>query len=203
MMSLRLSGKARFVNSPLIISREIFTTYMTSQRNMAIEAEVGQLLLKKGWHIAVAETSTGGFIGFLLTSVPGSSAYFDRSIVAYSNQAKEMSLAVSPEILQQHGAVSLVTALVMATNVQRISQTEVGLAVTGLTGPRIGRSAKPIGLTYIAIASPHATLWWAGVLPGERAEIQHQSALKALDMLRDTLASEPERTETMGLEAHS
>ena len=177
--------------------------YMTSHRNLAIEEEVGQLLLKKGWHIAVAETSTGGFIGFLLTSVPGSSAYFDRSIVAYSNQAKEISLAVPPEILQQHGAVSLVTAVVMATNVQRISRAEVGLAVTGLTGPRIGRSAKPIGLTYVAIASPHATLWWAGVLPGERAEIQRRSALKALHMLRDALASEPRRTDATGLETRS
>src|ERR671925_956409 len=115
----------------------MFMRYMTSHLNLAIEEEVGRLLLKKGWHIAVAETSTGGFIGFLLTSVPGSSAYFDRSIVAYSNQAKEMALGIPPEILKQHGAVDLVTAMVMATNVQRLSQVEVGLAVTGLTGPRI------------------------------------------------------------------
>ena len=168
---------------------------------MTIQEEVGQLLVKKEWHVAVAETSTGGFIGFLLTSVPGSSAYFDRSIVAYSNQAKEVSLAVPPEILDRHGAVSLVTAIVMATNVQRISQVEIGLAVTGLTGPRIGRSSKPIGLTYIALTSPSATLWWAGVLPGERAEIQRQSAYKALEMLRDALASELQRTATVGLGA--
>jgi PncC family amidohydrolase len=159
---------------------------------MALEEEVGQLLVKKGWHVAVAETSTGGFIGFLLTSVPGSSTYFDRSIVAYSNQAKEISLAVPPTILDQHGAVSLTTALVMAANVQRLSQTEVGLAVTGLTGPRIGRSSKPIGLTYIAITCPHTTLWWAGVLPGERVEIQRQSAFKALEMLRQVLSSAPQ-----------
>jgi PncC family amidohydrolase len=170
---------------------------------MVIEEEVGQLLVKKGWHVAVAETSTGGFIGFLLTSVPGSSAYFDRSIVAYSNQAKEVSLAVPPEILDQHGAVSLVTAIVMATNIQRISQAEVGLAVTGLTGPRVGRSSKPIGLTYIAITSPQMTLWWAGVLPGERPDIQHQSAIKALEMLRDALSSESERTGMVGVGARS
>jgi PncC family amidohydrolase len=157
---------------------------------MAIEEEVGQALVKKGWHIAVAETSTGGFIGFLLTSVPGSSSYFDRSIVAYSNQAKHISLAVPPEILKLHGAVSLVTAIVMAANVQHLSQAEVGLAVTGLTGPRIGRSSKPIGLTYIAIALPHVTRWWTGVLPGERADIQRQSAIKALKVLQEALISE-------------
>ena len=80
---------------------------------MAVEEEVGRLLIARGWHLAVAETSTGGFIGYLLTSIPGSSSYFDRSIVAYSNQAKEMSLAIPSAILQQHGAVSQMTALAM------------------------------------------------------------------------------------------
>jgi PncC family amidohydrolase len=154
---------------------------------MAVEEEVGRLLVTRGWHIAVAETSTGGFIGYLLTSVPGSSTYFDRSIVAYSNQAKETSLVIPPAMLQQQGAVSLLTVLAMATKVRGLSQVEVGLAVTGLTGPRIGRSAKPIGLTYIAIALPRVTLWWEGVIPGERTAIQRQSALKSLEMLRDAL----------------
>jgi PncC family amidohydrolase len=154
---------------------------------MAVEEEVGRLLVTRGWHIAVAETSTGGFIGYLLTSVPGSSTYFDRSIVAYSNQAKETSLAILRATLREHGAVSLGTALAMATNVQGLSQVEVGLAVTGLTGPRSGRSPKPIGLTYIAIALPRVTLWWEGVIPGERTEIQRQSAVKALEMLRAAL----------------
>jgi PncC family amidohydrolase len=154
---------------------------------MAVEAEVGRLLIARGWHLAVAETSTGGYIGYLLTSVPGSSNYFDRSVVAYSNEAKETSLAVPPAVLQQHGAVSLVTALAMATHVQELSHVEVGLAVTGLTGPRIGRSSKPIGLTYVAIALPGVSVWWEGVIPGERREIQRDSALKSLDMLRDAL----------------
>jgi nicotinamide-nucleotide amidase len=161
---------------------------------MAPEEEVGQLLRTRGWHIAVAETSTGGFIGYLLTSVPGSSAYFDRSIVAYSNQAKETVLAIYPQILKQHGAVSLVTAMVMATNVRRLSQVEVGLAVTGLTGPRIGRSSKPIGLTYIAIALPDITLWWEGVIPGARTDIQRQSALRSLQMLRDALLGDANKS---------
>jgi len=154
---------------------------------MAVGEEVGRLLIARGWHLAVAETSTGGFIGYLLTSIPGSSSYFDRSIVAYSNQAKETSLAIPPATLRQHGAVSQMTALALATHVQALSQVEVGLGVTGLTGPRIGRSSKPIGLTYIAVALPHVALWWQGVIPGERTEIQRQSAFKALELLRDAL----------------
>jgi PncC family amidohydrolase len=160
---------------------------ISRRAGIAVEEEVGRLLIARGWHLAVAETSTGGFIGYLLTSIPGSSSYFDRSIVAYSNQAKETSLAIPPATLQQHGAVSQMTALAMATHVQSLSQVEVGLGVTGLTGPRIGRSSKPIGLTYIAVALPHVALWWQGVIPGERTEIQRQSAFKALEMLRDAM----------------
>jgi len=154
---------------------------------LAVEQEIGRLLIARGWRLAVAETSTGGFIGYLLTSVPGSSSYFDRSIVAYSNEAKETSLTVPPTVLQQHGAVSLVAAIAMATHVQELSHVEVGLAVTGLTGPRIGRSSKPIGLTYIAIALPRVSFWWEGVIPGERTAIQRRSAHKSLEMLRDVL----------------
>jgi PncC family amidohydrolase len=155
---------------------------------MAVEEEVGRLLVERGWHLAVAETSTGGYIGYLLTSVPGSSNYFDRSIVAYSNEAKETSLAVPAAVLQRHGAVSLVTALTMASQVRELSRVEVGLAVTGLTGPRIGRSSKPIGLTYIAIALPDVSTWWEGVIPGERTEIQQRSASHSLALLRHALS---------------
>ncbi len=154
---------------------------------MGVAEEVGHLLAEKGWRLAVAETSTGGAIGTLLTGVPGSSAYFDCSIVAYSNHAKETSLGIPAAMLKQQGAVSLLTALTMALNVRRLSEVDVGLAVTGLTGPRIGRSQKPIGLTYIALALPHVTLWWEGILPGDRQEIQRRSALRALEILQDAL----------------
>jgi PncC family amidohydrolase len=155
---------------------------------MAVEQEIGRLLVERGWRLAVAETSTGGYIGYLLTSVPGSSNYFDRGIVAYSNEAKETSLAVPPTVLQQHGAVSLVTALAMAISVQELSHVEVGLAVTGLTGPRIGHSSKPIGLTYIAVALPYVSTWWEGVILGGRTEIQRGSAFKSLELLQHALS---------------
>jgi PncC family amidohydrolase len=158
---------------------------------LPIAEEVGGLLRQRGWHIALAETSTGGLIGHLLTAVPGSSAYFDRSVVAYSNPAKESALAIPTEVLKRHGAVSLITAHRMAINVRQLSRVEVGLAVTGLTGPRVGRSSKPIGLTYIVLALPELAFWWQGVLLGERVEIQRQSALKALEILRDGLLSHP------------
>jgi nicotinamide-nucleotide amidase len=160
----------------------------TQMRAMPLEVEIGRLLTARGWRIALAETSTGGLIGYLLTTVPGSSAYFDCSIVAYSNHAKETALGISGDILKRYGAVSLEVAFAMATNLQRRSQVQVGLAVSGLTGPRTGRrSQKPIGLTYVVLSLPHVTLWWEGILPGERTEIQRQSALRAPEMLREGL----------------
>ena len=87
--------------------RAIERTGAQKQDIVAIPEEVGQLLAKKGWRLAVAETSTGGFIGSLLTAIPGSSLYFDCSIVAYSNHAKETSLEIPAEMLRMHGAVSL------------------------------------------------------------------------------------------------
>jgi PncC family amidohydrolase len=159
----------------------------TPVKSTPVEVEVGLLLSAKRWRVALAETSTGGFIGYLLTSVPGSSNYFDRSVVAYSNQAKETLLAVPENVLKGSGAVSLQTAFAMATNVRRLGQVEVGLAVTGLTGPQMRRSRKPVGLTYVVLALPHVTLWWEGVLPGERTEIQRRSAFKALELLCDAL----------------
>lgn len=161
--------------------------FFKNMDQLPIEEEVGSLLRERGWRIALAETSTGGLIGYLLTTVPGSSSYFDGSIVAYSNHAKETSLGIASDVLKQHGAVSLMTAFAMAIQVRCISQVEVGLAVTGLTGPRIGRSPKPIGLTYVVLALPQTTIWWEGVLPGERVDIQRQSAFKALEIVREAL----------------
>lgn len=156
-------------------------------QQIPVEADVGRILKDRGWQIALAETSTGGLIGYLLTTVPGSSAYFDRSIVAYSNRAKEHSLGIPTAVLRQYGAVSLMTAYAMATHVRRISQADVGLAVTGLTGPRVGRSPKPIGLTYVVLALPDVTVWWEGVFSGDRVDIQRKSAFKALEFLRAVL----------------
>jgi nicotinamide-nucleotide amidase len=156
-------------------------------QQIPVEADVGRILKDRGWQIALAETSSGGLIGYLLTTVPGSSAYFDRSIVAYSNLAKEHALGLPGDLLRQHGAVSLMTAYAMATQVRRMSQVDVGLAVTGLTGPRIGRSPKPIGLTYVVLALPDVAVWWEGVFSGDRIDIQRKSAFKALKLLREVL----------------
>lgn len=155
---------------------------------MTLAQEIGQLLTRKKLRLALAETSTGGLIAHWLTNVPGSSAYFDRSIVAYSNEAKRGSLEIAEGFLKQYGAVSLEIARAMAENVRRISHTDLGLSVTGITGP-VGqrRSTKPVGLTYIALATPETTLSHEAIFPGNREEIKHRSAEAALRFLLEYL----------------
>lgn len=111
---------------------------------------VGQFLKVNNYKIAVAESCTGGLIAATLTDVPGSSAWFDRGFVTYSNQAKIDMLGVQPEILQQYGAVSTETANQMVFGVLQSSEANCAIAVTGIAGPDGGSDAKPVGTIFIA-----------------------------------------------------
>jgi PncC family amidohydrolase len=102
--------------------------------------------------LAVAESCTGGLIGHVLTDVAGSSDYFEGGIVSYSNAVKERQLGVPAATLERHGAVSAQAAVAMAEGARRALGTHVAVAVTGVAGPGGGTDAKPVGLTYVAVA---------------------------------------------------
>jgi nicotinamide-nucleotide amidase len=123
-------------------------------------ATLGERLRERGATIAVAESATGGLVGSLLTDVPGSSDYFDRSVVTYSYRAKLGALAVSREALDTHGAVSSPVAEQMAAGVRDVADTTWGIATTGVAGPAGGTEAKPVGTVYIGVA--YAGEWGSG-----------------------------------------
>lgn len=150
---------------------------------MEPEERVGLLLKEKGWKLAVAETTTGGLICYRIVSVPGSSQYFERGVIAYSRAAKEELLGVRSELLEKFGAVSAEVAIAMANGVQRISQTALGLAETGIAGPIRGRSPKPVGTSYIALATPAGTECQEFRFRGGRKEILHLISQQALEMI--------------------
>ncbi|MDI3280378.1 MAG: CinA family protein [Bacillota bacterium] len=118
------------------------------------EEEIGRLLLAAGHRLAVAESCTGGFIAHRLTNVPGSSRYFDRGLVTYSERSKQEELQVPAELLRERGAVSLEVAQAMAAGVRRAAGVEVALATTGLAGPEGDERGHPVGLVYVAISGP-------------------------------------------------
>ena len=156
--------------------------------SQTLEEVVGGLLSEKKRTLALAESCTGGLIAHLLTNIPGSSDYFERGVVSYSNDAKISLLDVSPNIIEQHGAVSAETALAMAEGVRWIAQTSYGLAVTGIAGPSGGTPTKPVGLVYIALSSEQAeTLCKRCQFSGDRVTIKKRTAQTALQMLRHQL----------------
>lgn len=113
---------------------------------------VGRMLIDKGISISSAESCTGGLFAAALTDVPGISAVFDRSLVTYSNVAKEQELGVKHETLEKFGAVSRETALEMAEGVMKASGSDIGISVTGIAGPDGGSEEKPVGMVYIGFA---------------------------------------------------
>jgi PncC family amidohydrolase len=150
----------------------------------AREVIVGRLLKQRGLTLAVAESCTGGLIGHRITDVPGSSAYYQGSVTAYSYDAKELILHVQRETIRQRGAVSEQTAREMARGVRHALQADVGLGVTGIAGPDGGTPEKPVGLVYIALTAPDGEWVERHVWNGNRWENKGHSAEAALDLLR-------------------
>jgi PncC family amidohydrolase len=149
----------------------------------ALEIVVGELLRQRGMTLAVAESCTGGLIGHRITNVPGSSAYYEGSITAYSYDVKELILRVRHDTLYRYGAVSERTAKEMALGVRFVFRAGVGLAVTGIAGPGGGTPDKPVGLVYIALAAPDGEWVERHVWDGGRVENKERSAEAALDLL--------------------
>ena len=145
--------------------------------------EVASLISKKGLTIAVAESCTGGLICHMLTNIPGSSVYFERGIVSYSNAAKMEILCVKKGTLLNLGAVSSNTAKEMAEGIRKIANVDIGLATTGIAGPGGGTEEKPVGLVYLALSNPKGTIIKKEYFQGTRREIKDKTYGKALEML--------------------
>lgn len=192
---LRITGKGldaaqvqKDMNRLQDIIYERIGEYIYSDSDEPLEAVVGNLLKKNNATLAVAESCTGGLISHLLTNVSGSSQYLERSLVVYSNRAKEQLLKVKPEDLDEFGAVSEPVARAMAQGVREFSGTTYGLGVTGIAGPTGGTPQKPVGTVFIAISSAAVTEVKSYRFYGGREKIKIMSSHTALNLLRSILA---------------
>lgn len=164
--------------------------WVYSRDGASLPEAVGRLLKEKGLKLAVAESCTGGMIGEMLTTVPGSSDYFEGGIISYSNELKIKVLGVPAEIIDKHGAVSEECARAMAEGVRVVTGAQVGLSVTGIAGPAGGTPDKPVGTIWIACSTDSGVEVRGGAWPrGEREQIRLISAYAALDLVRRTLCS--------------
>ncbi len=121
---------------------------------LALEQRIGTLLRGRGQTLGVAESCTGGLIAHRLTNMAGSSEYFLGGIVAYSNTIKIKQLNVSPQTLEEHGAVSEQSVLEMARGARRALGADIALSVSGIAGPEGGKEDKPVGTVWIGLATP-------------------------------------------------
>ena len=148
-------------------------------------------LMARGWMLATAESCTGGMIAAACTDLSGSSSWFERGFVTYSNAAKTESLGVDAALIAQHGAVSEVVARAMAFGAVRHSQAQVSVAVTGVAGPTGGSAEKPVGTVWFGFQVDGVLSSERVLFTGDRASVRAQAVQHALQGLVQRVGRTP------------
>lgn len=147
----------------------------------ALADRIGAALGAAGWQLATAESCTGGWIAKTVTDAVGSSAWFDRGFVTYSNAAKSEMLGVDPAVIDAHGAVSEACVRAMAEGALRRSRAQITVAVSGIAGPGGGTPAKPVGTVCLAWAVDGRTDAVTLHFEGDRDAVRRQTVVAALE----------------------
>ncbi len=191
MVRLRLTGFGfdktaleQDINHFFGLLKEKVKEFLVIDEDVPMELAVGKLLKQKGKTLATAESCTGGYIAHLITSHPGSSAYFTGSVVSYDNAIKQRILDVSAETLQTEGAVSEATVQQMAKSVLDIMQTDYAIAVSGIMGPDGGTPEKPVGMVWIAVANKEKVMTKQFNFRFDRRRNMELTCNTALNLLR-------------------
>jgi nicotinamide-nucleotide amidase len=148
---------------------------------------LSQRLLERGWMLVTAESCTGGLIAAACTELSGSSTWFERGFVTYSNEAKTESLGVDPAMLEAHGAVSEVVARAMAFGAVRHSRAQVSVAVTGIAGPTGGSPAKPVGTVWFGFSVEGRLHSETVRFDGDRRAVREATVRHALERLLELI----------------
>jgi nicotinamide-nucleotide amidase len=162
---------------------------VTDTELQQLAATLGEALLARGWMVATAESCTGGWVGQILTAIPGSSAWYERGFITYANAAKQDMLGVTAATLETYGAVSEETACEMARGALAHSGAQATLAISGIAGPGGGTPQKPVGLVCYGWALSDGTLMSSTCrLDGDREEIRSRAVAAALRGLIELIA---------------
>ncbi|MDR3614434.1 MAG: competence/damage-inducible protein A [Candidatus Obscuribacterales bacterium] len=190
---LRVTAKADTIDGAKIIAQPIVDEILagSGQRcygfdNDTLESVVGELLVKGGYRLSVAESCTGGLLSQRLTDIAGSSRYITLNVVSYAYEAKVGLLGVSPVTLEKYGAVSPECAEEMARGMLKLGYADIALSVTGVAGPAGGTEAKPVGLVYMALVTKDQCIPRTLQLGSKagRSEIRFRTTNEALNMVR-------------------
>ena len=163
--------------------RERVGDYIYSDEDLPIEEVIGKILTERKLKLAVAESCTGGLICHRITNIPGSSNYFERGVVSYSNESKIEILGVNPETIKNFGAVSEQTAIEMARGVRKISKADIGISTTGIMGPTGATETKPIGLVFVGYSDSEREFAKQFNFADNRVRNKDRSSQAALEIL--------------------
>jgi len=196
-IKLRLSakGKNRMLLEKIITKNvnelyQIIPDYICGYDEDKLEVITGDLLKQHHFTVSVAESCTGGTIGQLITSVSGSSAYFKGGVIAYSNEIKENILGVNKRNIEIYGAVSKQVVEEMALGILKLFNTDFAVATSGIAGPTGGTKDKPVGTTWIAVASKYTVESGKFIFGDQRDRNVQRASLTAINMLRKLIVSE-------------
>lgn len=170
--------------------RKILGEVIWSEQDDRFESLIGRMLAESGKTLSAAESCTGGLISELITSVPGSSAYYLGSVTSYANKVKTGVLQVPEEIILEHGAVSSECVAKMAEGVRRLTGSDYSVATSGIAGPGGGSDLKPVGLVWIAVSSEKGTETFSHVFKNDRKRNIERFAASALNHLRKKILQE-------------
>mgnify|MGYP002650897631 CR=1 FL=1 len=161
---------------------------MTDHELMQLSEVVGLALKQRGATLTTAESCTGGWVAKAITDIAGSSAWFERGFVTYSNEAKAQMIGVREATLEQHGAVSEPVVIEMAIGALKEARADYAISISGIAGPDGGTQEKPVGLVYMAVqCCGRAPRVEKRVFPGDRTQVRTQAAQHALRMLQEEL----------------
>jgi nicotinamide-nucleotide amidase len=168
---------------------EIIPDLIFGENEELFETVIGNLLKERKQTLSTAESCTGGRIAQMITSIPGSSAYYKGSVIAYDNEIKKNVLGVSYELIEKYGAVSREVAEKMASGVRTLTMTDYSVATSGIAGPDGGTKSKPVGTIWISVASDKGIISEKHVFGGDRNTNINRFSVAALNLLRKQIVS--------------
>jgi nicotinamide-nucleotide amidase len=191
-ISLTLRTFRQGQDDPLFLETDTFIRqalgkHLYGTGNATLASVVGQLLIKRGIMLSVAESCTGGLIASKITETPGSSQWFGGGVIVYSNEVKKLLLNINPAVLAEHGAVSAETARAMAVQAGARLNCDIAVSATGIAGPDGGTIEKPVGMVYLALYHQDKVSDRLYHFTGSRRQIQEKTAHTALDLVRRAL----------------
>jgi nicotinamide-nucleotide amidase len=178
------SETEKIINDQFRQLKKLVQNYIVTDEDETMQQVLGKILLKNKKTIATAESCTGGAIASLITSVPGSSSYYEGSIVSYSYDIKESLLDVKKETLEKYGAVSEETVKEMLDGLLEKMKTDYGIAVSGIMGPGGGTDEKPVGTVFIAVGNKEKQVVQKLKQRFERVKNIEVTSVMALNIMR-------------------